>query len=196
MVFAQIANGIIKNTILLNDISILNLFLNDPTTGQPYDFVLQIDFLYPRPAVGWTFDGISFQSPDDGVEEDTINGSICLLFSKNAPAMTPGTYLNSGSVSSSNSGQSVLGRNFIIGMSVTNTNTVISNPMIFQLQERTDVNTFVDIEGASISIPVGSYSTNITFSPFISVEESAEISAYLQSGDSPGNPVLQIHLGY
>lgn len=63
MVFAQIYSGTILNTIILNDISLLPLFQTNPMTGLVYDEVLQIDTLYPRPGIGWTFDGIIFYPP-------------------------------------------------------------------------------------------------------------------------------------
>lgn len=70
MVFAQISNQQIMNTIVLQDESLLNLFLNDPMTDIPYDYVLRIDMIYPQPGIAWTFDGIQFwpppQPPDDG----------------------------------------------------------------------------------------------------------------------------------
>lgn len=63
MIFAQIYNGQIQNTIILNNISSVCLFQNDPITEIPYDFVIQIDGMYPRPGIGWQFDGISFSAP-------------------------------------------------------------------------------------------------------------------------------------
>lgn len=65
MIYAQIVNGVVVNTIILNDSSLLYLFLNDPTTESPFDYVLQINNLYPRPGINWTFDGIIFSPPID-----------------------------------------------------------------------------------------------------------------------------------
>lgn len=62
MVYAQIQNQLIENIIVLNDTSLLPFFSND-TDGNPYEYVLQIDQLYPRPGIGWIFDGIMFYSP-------------------------------------------------------------------------------------------------------------------------------------
>lgn len=64
MVFAQIKNGIIKNTIVLDDESQIELFNFDPLTNDPYDEILQINQLYPRPGIGWTYDGIIFIAPE------------------------------------------------------------------------------------------------------------------------------------
>lgn len=75
MIFAQIKDGLVVNTITLDDASILSLFQNDPVSGEPYDHVLQIDFLYPRPGIGWTFDEIQFippPKPEDPSDEDPI----------------------------------------------------------------------------------------------------------------------------
>jgi hypothetical protein len=70
MVFAQISSGQIVNTIILNDMSILNLFMADPTTQIPYDYVLQIDNQYPQPGIGWAFDGIQFYPPQQPNQSD------------------------------------------------------------------------------------------------------------------------------
>ena len=63
MIFAQIKDQVIVNTILLNDYSLLSKFLYDPMTEEPYDEVLQVDTVYPQPGIGWTFDGIQFYPP-------------------------------------------------------------------------------------------------------------------------------------
>lgn len=62
MIFAQITNNIIVNTIMLDDISLLPLFQNDPN-GNPYDLILQIDNITPQPGVGWTFNSINYNAP-------------------------------------------------------------------------------------------------------------------------------------
>lgn len=69
MIFAQIDNQLIQNTLLLNDESLLSLFLND-SNGQPYDYVLRIDMIYPQPGIGWTFDGIQFYPPPQPPDDD------------------------------------------------------------------------------------------------------------------------------
>ena len=62
MVFAQINNNVVVNTIVLDDMSLLPLFQSDPS-GNPYDSVLQIDYVFPQPGISWTFDGIRFNPP-------------------------------------------------------------------------------------------------------------------------------------
>lgn len=62
MVFAQVSNGVIINTLIINDYSLLSLFQNDKD-GNPYDYILQVDATYPQPGIGWTFDGIAFSPP-------------------------------------------------------------------------------------------------------------------------------------
>ena len=69
MVFAQISNQLIVNTIILSDESMLNLFLNDQF-GNPFDYVLRIDMIYPQPGIGWTFDGIQFYPPPTPPDDD------------------------------------------------------------------------------------------------------------------------------
>lgn len=63
MIFAQIRNTYVVNTFILDDYSLLDYFLNDPD-DVPYDAVLQIDQIYPKPGIDWTFDGIIFIPPD------------------------------------------------------------------------------------------------------------------------------------
>lgn len=75
MIFAQIKNNIVQNTIVLKDDSLLPLFNNDPQ-GDPYDYVLQIDLQYPQPGIGWTFDGIKFFAPNIGTNIDEDNTQI------------------------------------------------------------------------------------------------------------------------
>lgn len=57
MIFAQIKDGLIVNTIVLDSSNDLSLF----TSG--FDYVLQIDQQYPRPGISWSFDGIQFIPP-------------------------------------------------------------------------------------------------------------------------------------
>lgn len=63
MIYAQITNNTIVNTINLDDASLLPLFNINPIYQQPYDMVLQIDHTYPQPGIGWMFDGIGFYYP-------------------------------------------------------------------------------------------------------------------------------------
>ena len=62
MIYAQITNNTIMNTIELNDSSILYLFNKDPN-GNPYDSIVQIDNLNPQPGIGWTFDNVNWNPP-------------------------------------------------------------------------------------------------------------------------------------
>ena len=48
MIFVQIKNGQVQNTITLEDESLVPLFQNDPN-GNPYDFVIKVDGMYPQP---------------------------------------------------------------------------------------------------------------------------------------------------
>lgn len=70
MIFAQIENGMIQNTIIVKDESSLDLFQNDPISGNPYDFIIRVDTMYPQPGIGWSFDGIMFTSPVQTVTDD------------------------------------------------------------------------------------------------------------------------------
>lgn len=64
MIFAQLKDGVVVNTIIITDVSMLPFFQADPMTGDPYDILLQVDATYPQPGIGWTFDGITFSPPD------------------------------------------------------------------------------------------------------------------------------------
>ena len=60
MVFAQITGGRVVNTIVLSDSTLLDNFRNDPISGNPYDYVIQIDYAFPQPGIGCGFDGSAF----------------------------------------------------------------------------------------------------------------------------------------
>jgi hypothetical protein len=70
MIYAQITNNTIMNTIILHDVSLLPFFQTDPN-GNPYDSVIQIDNIYPQPGINWWFDNILWNPPivDDGDDE-------------------------------------------------------------------------------------------------------------------------------
>lgn len=51
------------NTLELEDSSLLSLFQND-SNEVPYDSVQRIDNMSPIPGIGWTFDNISWNSPN------------------------------------------------------------------------------------------------------------------------------------
>lgn len=63
MIFAQIVNGNVVNTIIVASEDDIPLFQVDLSTGIPYDYVIRLDYLYPRPGIGWSFDGIQFYAP-------------------------------------------------------------------------------------------------------------------------------------
>lgn len=61
MVFAQIKDGIVKNIIVLDDLSLEDLF------SEGFDFFIRIDEMEIQPGVHWIYDGIEFMPPvDDG----------------------------------------------------------------------------------------------------------------------------------
>ena len=62
MVYAQIKNNTVVNTIVLDDASLLPLFQADQN-GNPYDSVIQIDNITPQPAIGWWFDNVNWNPP-------------------------------------------------------------------------------------------------------------------------------------
>lgn len=78
MVYAQVTAGVIVNTIIINDVSLLPLFQVNRVTGIPYDMVVQVDQLYPQPGIGWTFDNIRFQPPPQSTNQDPPTGTVQL----------------------------------------------------------------------------------------------------------------------
>lgn len=50
MIFAQIKNGIVQNTIVLEDESLSEVFQNG------FDHLIRVDQLEPRPSIGWSYD--------------------------------------------------------------------------------------------------------------------------------------------
>lgn len=135
MIFAQIKNELVNNTIVLNDLDDLHLF----TAG--FDYVLQIDQLYPRPGIGWSFDGIQFHPPasDSQGEGDTSQSdfqeSVTSLTTISAPvdvdalmtnmSLTPGSgqYLVffSSDISSSIAGATISVSIYVNGVQVPGT---------------------------------------------------------------------------
>lgn len=57
MVYAQILAGIVMNTIVLDDESLIPLF------SAGFDYFIEIDGLEPLPGVGWSYDGTNFTPP-------------------------------------------------------------------------------------------------------------------------------------
>ena len=62
MIYAQIRNNIIINTIILDDPSLISLFSIDQN-GNTYDSLVQIDNIVPQPGIGWTFDNVNWNPP-------------------------------------------------------------------------------------------------------------------------------------
>lgn len=61
MIYAQIANGLIQNIIVLEDESLIEHF----TEG--FDYLIPLDGIDPAPHIGWAYDGSEFSAPPIGV---------------------------------------------------------------------------------------------------------------------------------
>lgn len=106
MVFAQILTGKVLNTIVLNDIKLLSNYMSNPINNIPYDYVLQVDTLYPQPGIGWTYDGIRFGSPGDSdsgqdnsnsiLEEESVTSVTTIAAPLNTDALMTNMSLNPG----------------------------------------------------------------------------------------------------
>ncbi len=59
MIYAQIRDGIVKNTIVVDETTPMNLF------SQEFDYFLRIDNLSIIPGIGWNYDGDDYIPPLD-----------------------------------------------------------------------------------------------------------------------------------
>lgn len=59
MVYAQIKNGRVFNTIVTDETTPLDLF------ARGFDYFLRIDTLSSAPSIGWIYDGKKFLPPPD-----------------------------------------------------------------------------------------------------------------------------------
>lgn len=66
MIYAQILQGIVKNTIVVDEDTPMDLF------AQNFDYFIRIDNLTPMPGISWSYDGAQFSAPAQGYEEDDI----------------------------------------------------------------------------------------------------------------------------
>lgn len=57
MTYAQIKNGLVVNTIHLDDSSLSSLF------SQGFDAFVAIDAVSPTPSIGWSYNGTTFTAP-------------------------------------------------------------------------------------------------------------------------------------
>jgi len=57
MIYAQIKGGLVENIIKLNDVNLVDVFL------EGYDFIIRIDELANTPQIGWSYDGNNFSPP-------------------------------------------------------------------------------------------------------------------------------------
>lgn len=78
MIYAQIRNGVIVNTIDLKDESLLSLFETDQN-GTPYDLIEQVDSIVPQPGIGWTFDNVNWNPPVVIVPQTTVEMYTALV---------------------------------------------------------------------------------------------------------------------
>jgi len=64
MDFAQIRGGVIINVIVIDDPTIVELFIVDPFGGPNFDAIVRIDNISPEPQIGWTTsDNVNFTPP-------------------------------------------------------------------------------------------------------------------------------------
>lgn len=69
MIFAQILNGVVQNTIVLDDMKLASLF------SQGFDHFVRIDNLELVPSIGWSYDEENFSPPIPPAIEGDGNGN-------------------------------------------------------------------------------------------------------------------------
>lgn len=57
MIYAQILDGVVQNTIVLTDPTLESIF------AAGFDYFIEIDGLTPMPSIGWSYNGTSFTAP-------------------------------------------------------------------------------------------------------------------------------------
>lgn len=63
MIYAQINNGKVINTIVVDSTTPLDLF------SREYDYFFRIDLLSPMPGINWIYDGQNFSAPPQQIDE-------------------------------------------------------------------------------------------------------------------------------
>jgi hypothetical protein len=115
--------------------------------------------------------------------------SPAFSFSQQANVGT-GSFLSTGQVETSETGQPIFGRNKLSRMRVSVSRTELT-PVTFSLSYRTGANTHVFITGADITIPAGEYTSSDTYN--IDLPDDVELCVSVTSG-SCRNPVLIVFL--
>ncbi len=139
------------------------------------------------------FTSTEVQSAIEEVKNPPSGVSPGFIFSKSGGAGN-GAYLATGAVLTDKTGQLIKGTNYITQISVSSSaNQTNASGATIQLQRRTALNTFVDITGATVTVPQGSFSANNT-GLSIAVGPDWEICCY---NSGPGNftdPVVTLFL--
>lgn len=152
--------------------------------------------LIPKNSVRYTLRDNSTQA---GVWSRSVSSNASVIagatpnfiFSKAGGAST-GTYLRTGEAQTDRTGQLIKGNNYIIELALSNDSNRTSTTRV-QLQRRTAVSTFVDIDDAWVDIPPGTYKASRS-NLQIQIGPDEEISAYVKSGQSMTDPVLVVYI--
>ena len=67
MIYAQIKDGLVRNVIVLDDPSIVDLFYVSPLDGSRFDVVERIDHLTPVPQIGWEYQQGHYVNPESKI---------------------------------------------------------------------------------------------------------------------------------
>jgi hypothetical protein len=115
------------------------------------------------------------------------------IFSKSGGAGV-NSYLKTGEVLTSKTGQLIKGSNYIVELNCSNSATVGGTlGAIIKMQRRTGLSTFVDIPSATVTVPSGSYSGQST-GMLVSLGLDWELSCYNSGPENLIDPVVTMFL--
>lgn len=146
--------------------------------------------------------GLAATDTQGAIEEiwASISGSTAtvtppFVFSRSGNSIANGTYLWTGNVATSLTGQIIRGNAYLVAAYASNSKTFSSGPALFKVQYRTGLTTFADLTGATFQINNGTYFTETVFSsPGISVGTNLELAVqFISGGGGPRNPVIVLY---
>lgn len=83
VIYAQIKNNVILNSIVLNDPSLVGIFSNG------FDSLVQIDQLNPQPSIGWSYDGKNFSPPSPLTQQQLKDEAVASAIPLNTKGDLP-----------------------------------------------------------------------------------------------------------
>ena len=117
------------------------------------------------------------------------------IFSKSGGAGV-GAYLKTGEVLTSKTGQLIKGSNYVVELNCSSSAIVSgTGGAVIKMQRRTGLATFVDIAGATVTVPSGSFSgSNLITLGTVSIGPNWEVSCYNAGPENLTDPVVTMFL--